>query len=203
MKQYSVLTIQPRKKGKIPIGLKKADINLVALIDPSELARCFTLLDWDLMIKVRRVDMLAKAYPHVGKGMQLTALAQVTAKWNALQTWVTAEIVTSVKLKQRAALLERFIVLAATLLDEQQNYHTFFAVMLGMKDASVQRMKGTWKRLSSSMLGLYAKLDRLTDLTGGYKVYRASVKELRRQKISAIVPFIGTLFALLFFFFFF
>lgn len=181
-----------RRKGKVPTGLKKADLALIALIDISDMARCLTLLDWDMLLKVRRIELLAKAYPHILKAGTMHTLGQVTAKWNAVQTWVTTEIVTVPKIKQRVAILERFIVLAATLLDEQQNYHTFFAVMLGMKDTNVQRMKATWKRLSQSLATLYSKLDRLTDLTGGYRMYRASTKELRRQKFSSIVPFMGT-----------
>lgn len=182
-----------RKKGKAPTSLKKADIAIVALLDTSDLARCLTLLDAEMLLKVRRIEMLSKAYPQILKSAGLPTLTQVTAKWNAVQTWVTAEIVTAPKLKGRVAVLERFIALAAALLEEQQNYHTFFAVMLGMKDSCVQRMKATWKKLSNGFQTLFAKLDRLTDLAGGYRVYRASVKDLRRQKFTAIIPFMGAL----------
>lgn len=151
------------------------------------------MLEWEMMTRVRRTELLSKAYPHLQKNCVFPMLPIVTARWNAVQTWVTAEIVTLPKLKQRTIVVERFIALAAALLDEQQNYHTFFAVMLGMKDACVQRMKGTWKRVSSSFALLFSKLDRLTDLMGGYKLYRASLKDLKRQKVPAIVPFIGAI----------
>ena len=63
--------------------------------------------------QIRRLELLSRAYPRVAQEHPtLHVLASITAKWNAVQTWVTNEVVCTPKLKERAQLLEKFILLA-------------------------------------------------------------------------------------------
>lgn len=158
-----------------------------------DIARAFLMHDMNLFGKLRRVEMVARAYPRLateftGGGV----LPQITIKWNATQTWVSNELVSTPKLKERAILLEKFILLAEELFSESRNFHTFYAVMFGLKDPTVTRLKSTWQRLPAEAFTLFKEMDKETDFGRGYRSYRASIAKAKEDRADVpVVPFIG------------
>jgi glycine hydroxymethyltransferase/Rap guanine nucleotide exchange factor 1 len=159
----------------------------------ADVARAFLLHDLNMFAKLRRMEMIARAYPRLVVDLAHSGVLQtITAKWNATQTWVSNELVSTPKLKERAHLLERFILLAEECLAESRNFHTFYAIMFGLKDPTVTRLKTTWQRLSADAFALFKELDKETDFGRGYRTYRASVlKQKEEHPEYPVVPFVG------------
>lgn len=158
-----------------------------------DIARAFLLHDLNQFAKLRRVEMVARAYPRLATELGSNGVLPVmTAKWNATQTWVSNELVSTPKLKERAQLLEKFITLADECLNETHNFHTFYAIMFGLKDPTVTRLKSTWQRLPADAFGLFKELDKETDFGRSYKTYRNSVLRCKEERPDVpVVPFIG------------
>lgn len=87
---------------------------------------------------------------------------------------------------------EKFIALAEELFSVSRDLHTFYAVMFGLKDPTVTRLKTTWQRLPAHVFALFAELDKETDFGRGYRTYRASLAKAKEDAAELpVVPFIG------------
>lgn len=82
------------------------DFNIMSL-PVRDVARAFLLHDTNAFIKLRRPELVARAYPRLSSELvnSTAILPQLTVKWNATQTWVSNELVSTPKVKERAALL--------------------------------------------------------------------------------------------------
>ncbi|KAK0137028.1 Rap guanine nucleotide exchange factor 3 [Merluccius polli] len=104
-----------------------------------------TNYDWELFTAMHEVELI---YYIFGRskfpGATTANLQSVVRRFNEVQYWVVTEVCLCDDLLKRAALLKKFVKIASVL-KEQKNLNSFFAVMLGLSNSAVQRLYKTWE----------------------------------------------------------
>ncbi|XP_056131448.1 rap guanine nucleotide exchange factor 3 isoform X2 [Lampris incognitus] len=134
--------------------------------------------DWELFTAMHEVELVHYIFGrHKFPGTITANLERFLRRFNQVQYWVVTELCLCEELVKRATLLKRFIKIAAVL-KEQKNLNSFFAVMFGLGNSSVQRLYKTWERIPSKTKRVYCAYERLMDPSRNHRAYRLAVAKL-------------------------
>nr|XP_015199733.1 PREDICTED: rap guanine nucleotide exchange factor 3 isoform X3 [Lepisosteus oculatus]XP_015199734.1 PREDICTED: rap guanine nucleotide exchange factor 3 isoform X3 [Lepisosteus oculatus] len=145
--------------------------------------------DWELFGAMHEVELVYYIFGrHKFRGATTANLERFVRRFNEVQHWVATELCLCPDLGKRALLLKKFIKVA-TVLKEQKNLNSFFAVMFGLSNSAVQRLSRTWERLPSKTRRIYCAYERLMDPSRNHRAYRLAVAKLS----SPYIPFMPLL----------
>uniref|UniRef100_A0A3B5M6Z3 Rap guanine nucleotide exchange factor (GEF) 3 n=1 Tax=Xiphophorus couchianus TaxID=32473 RepID=A0A3B5M6Z3_9TELE len=125
---------------------------------------------------------------HKFPGATTANLERFVRHFNVVQHWVVTELCLCEDLVKRAILLKKFIKIASVL-KEQRNLNSFFAVMFGLSNSAVQRLYKTWERIPSKTKRIYCAYERLMDPSRNHRAYRLAVAKLS----APYIPFMPLL----------
>jgi len=102
---------------------------------------------------------------------------------------VASEIVMSTNLKQRAAVLSRFIQTAerCRILG---NYNGTMEIISALQLSSIHHLKRTWKEISTKDVETFNELSKLMGMNENYKLYREELAQKEKDK-TPVVPYAG------------
>jgi len=87
-------------------------------------------------------------------------LQALVKRFNIVTKWVGTEVASTPNFKKRLKTLTHFINVAEKL-KKLQNWHTFLAVISGLSQSPVQRLKQTWKALNPHVLRKWQEFEEL------------------------------------------
>ncbi|KAM0749403.1 ras GEF [Meredithblackwellia eburnea MCA 4105] len=127
------------------------------------------VLDWELYIKERRkLEMAAK-----DRGDNTpVALQAMIARYNLTSNWVASEIVLTVSVDERAALIAKFIRLAFKCYC-QNNFQTMTQIIHGLGVPDIERLKRTWARVPAWEMRKFRGMKTFVSATRNFKHLRA------------------------------
>jgi hypothetical protein len=108
--------------------------------------------------------------------------------FNHTSSWVSAVLVSEPKLKKRARLLER-LILIAKYLREVKCFHLLVAMLSAFNVSAISRLKHTFARLNKKTVGILKELEEVTSMEGAYRNYRAALEQVPSDQ--AAVPYLG------------
>ncbi|KAJ1506464.1 hypothetical protein HMI54_005062 [Coelomomyces lativittatus] len=130
---------------------------------------------------------------------EIFELKEMANAFNKISYWVATEICTQPELQQRVKTFEKLISIAKHCRREN-NFNTCMAIIAGLNNASVLRLKETWRELSSKSLNTYRGLESLFSQSHNYSQYRQVLAALDRDRKTPFVPFFGLFMKDLYFF---
>uniref|UniRef100_A0A3P9KLB0 Rap guanine nucleotide exchange factor (GEF) 3 n=1 Tax=Oryzias latipes TaxID=8090 RepID=A0A3P9KLB0_ORYLA len=137
-------------------GPEQGTTDILEQIGSKDMAAELTNFDWELFTAVHEVELVYYIFGRNKFPGAITAnLERFVRHFNKLQYWVVTELCLCEDLMKRALLLKKFIKIASVL-KEQKNLNSFFAVMFGLSNSAVQRLYKTWER---SLLKIWSVLD--------------------------------------------
>ncbi|XP_061591326.1 rap guanine nucleotide exchange factor 3 isoform X1 [Cololabis saira] len=137
-----------------------------------------TNYDWELFTALHEVELVYYIFGrHKFPGAITANLQRFVRHFNEVQYWVVTELCLCEDLVKRAVLLKKFIKIASVL-KEQKNLNSFFAVMFGLSNSAVQRLYKTWERIPSKTKRIYCAYERLMDPSRNHRAYRLAVAKL-------------------------
>jgi hypothetical protein len=104
-----------------------------------------------------------------------SAMDKLTERFNLVGHWVASLICSSVTPKMAAKTIERMIALANELY-LLNNFHSSLAVVTGLSNPSVLRLKQSWKRVSMQCSDILIKLELLFDPSRNFSRYREALR---------------------------
>jgi len=127
-------------------NLTTTDFHSLSGLDfhPEELARQISLLDQKLFMMILDTEFLRKRFT------KAPSLQQLVRRFNMITKWVSTEVATTPNIKERIKTLSHYIVVAE-ILKKWNNWHSFMAVISGLCQSPVQRLKQTWKALNPTL----------------------------------------------------
>lgn len=151
------------------------------------IAHELTRIEWDLFAAVGPRDLLR----HILVSRQLRSsespVAQSIAHFNYVSGWVCSMILVQSKTKQRARMLEKFIEIAG-ILRRINNYNTLHAVLAGLGNASIHRLRHTRELLNGKrVFKTYQSLTRLMGSDRSFAAYRLALDNSEGRTI----PYLG------------
>ena len=115
-------------------------------------------------------------------------LMQFTQQFNETANLISSAVVGAPSVGERAALLTHFVAVGVEL-RALRNFNGVNAVLAGLSNSAVHRMKCAKERLSNKTRADWEGLQRLMSCGGSYKHYRAALAEVRRR--PPFIPYLG------------
>jgi len=160
-----------------------AKIKHLSILDfhPTELARQWTLLDQQMLRRIKPYELLRKNFEKAEKSPNVAA---INNRFNAGTHWIGTEVVKAKGEKGRAKVITFFIQVGETLF-ELQNFHGAMAVVAGLGQMPISRLKKSWACVDGKMR---EKLNMLEDFFSPV----GNFSKLREIHIGAVPPMIPT-----------
>ncbi len=90
------------------------------------------------------------------------------------------------RLKDRVAIVVRLIQIGKDLIDIH-NFNSAMAILAGLNNASVTRLKFTWAEVPKASKKIKEQIEALLDTAGSYKNYRTALK----STLPPLIPYLG------------
>ncbi|KAM9855748.1 rap guanine nucleotide exchange factor 3 [Aulostomus maculatus] len=163
---------------KVQQGPERATTDLLEQMSSKDIASELTNYDWELFTAMHEAELIHYVFGrHKFPGAITANLERFVRHFNEVQYWVVTELCLCEDLVKRAILLKKFVKIAAVL-KEQKNLNSFFAVMFGLSNSSVQRLYKTWERIPGKTKRIYCAYERLMDPSRNHRAYRLAVAKL-------------------------
>ncbi|XP_068996736.1 rap guanine nucleotide exchange factor 3 isoform X2 [Embiotoca jacksoni] len=159
-------------------GPERGSTDILEQMGSKDIANELTNHDWELFTAMHEVELVHYIFGrHKFPGATTANLERFVRRFNEVQYWVVTELCLCEDLVKRAILLKKFIKIASVL-KEQKNLNSFFAVMFGLSNSAVHRLYKTWERIPSKMKRIYCAYERLMDPSRNHRAYRLAVAKL-------------------------
>ncbi|XP_061080344.1 rap guanine nucleotide exchange factor-like 1 [Conger conger] len=149
-----------------------------------EVANQLVTFDWELFSCVHELEFVCYVFHGEQARWRPLNLELVLQRCSEVQHWVATEILQCQSLPKRVQLLRKFIKIAA-LCKQQQDLLSFLAVVLGLDNPAVSRLRLTWEGLPGRFKKQFQQFESTADPSRNHKAYRDLVGSLR----PPLIPF--------------
>ncbi|XP_051275872.1 rap guanine nucleotide exchange factor-like 1 [Dicentrarchus labrax] len=149
-----------------------------------EVANQLVVFDWELFSCVHEVEFVCYVFHGEQSRWRPLNLELVLQRCSEVQHWVATEILQCQSLPKRVQLLRKFIKIAA-LCKQQQDLLSFLAVVLGLDNPAVNRLRLTWEGLPGKFRKQFQQFESVADPSRNHKSYRDLITSLR----PPLIPF--------------
>ncbi|KAL9555088.1 hypothetical protein MBANPS3_002511 [Mucor bainieri] len=178
------------RTADMPVPILPKNMKRIKLLelDPHELARQMTIMDFRLYNRIKPVECLDKNWGKPDSDQSHIA-ANVKASIehsNQVTAWVTDSILSKEEVKKRAVVLKHWIFVAerCRLLN---NYNTCMAILSAFDNGSIGRLKRTWELISARTMQILQNIRRLMGANRNFSEYRDIIHKIN----PPCIPFLG------------
>ena len=181
------LNVRP---AEMPVPILPKNMKRIKLLelDPHELARQMTIMDFKLYNRIKPVECLDKNWgkPDSDQGHIAANVKASIEHSNQVTAWVTDSILSKEEVKKRAVVLKHWIFVAerCRLLN---NYNTCMAILSAFDNGSIGRLKRTWELISARTMQILQNIRRLMGANRNFSEYRDIIHKIN----PPCIPFLG------------
>uniref|UniRef100_A0A4W4HB33 RAS guanyl releasing protein 2 n=1 Tax=Electrophorus electricus TaxID=8005 RepID=A0A4W4HB33_ELEEL len=143
-------------------------------LDASTLAEHLTFMEYKSFCKILFQDY--HSFVTHGCTVDNPILERFITLFNSVSQWIQIMVLSKATAQQRATVITDFIKLAQKLL-ELQNFNTLMAVVGGLSNSSISRLKATQALIGNDAQKLFNGLAELVTSCGNYSHYRQHFSE--------------------------
>uniref|UniRef100_A0A8C8ENV8 RAS guanyl releasing protein 2 n=2 Tax=Oncorhynchus tshawytscha TaxID=74940 RepID=A0A8C8ENV8_ONCTS len=143
-------------------------------LDSCELATHLTYLEYKSFCKILFQDY--HSFVMHGCTVDNPILERFITLFNSVSQWIQLMVLSKPTAPQRAAVISHFIRVAQKLL-QLQNFNTLMAVVGGLSNSSISRLKDTQSHISNETNKVFNSLIELVTSCGNYSQYRRRFSE--------------------------
>ncbi|XP_026177193.1 RAS guanyl-releasing protein 2 isoform X2 [Mastacembelus armatus] len=160
---------------RVPSVSKKRKMSLLFdHLDSCELAEHLTYLEYKSFCKILFQDY--HSFVMHGCTVDNPILERFITLFNSVSQWIQLMVLSKPTAPQRAAVITHFIRVAQKLL-QLQNFNTLMAVVGGLSNSSISRLKDTQAHISTETNKVFNSLIELVTSCGNYSQYRKRFSE--------------------------
>ncbi|KNE67651.1 hypothetical protein AMAG_12386 [Allomyces macrogynus ATCC 38327] len=163
-------------------------------MDPRHVAIQLTVNEFKRFRAVRPIECLLHLWgdtKNPGVQAEIRDLTEMIWWSNQVSYWVATEICTQPELPNRVKVLERMIKIAK-ICRRERNFNTTMAIIAGLNNSGVLRLKQTWEAMQDKYKQRYADLEQLMAQTHNFRQYRAVIDSMEHDGFRhPFVPFMG------------
>ncbi|KAI8058776.1 ras guanine nucleotide exchange factor domain-containing protein [Thamnidium elegans] len=172
----------------LPRNLKK--FRLLDL-DPIEMARQLTLMDFKMYSSIKPVECLDKAWSRDASSNNNSApvAANIQASidyCNQVTTWVSDEILSQSEVKKRSTLIKYWVNVSERC-RMLNNFNTCMAILSAFDNSAVGRLKRTWEMVGARTNHIVSQIRKLMGANRNFNQYRALIHSVN----PPCIPFLG------------
>ncbi|KAJ3430981.1 guanine nucleotide exchange factor [Anaeramoeba flamelloides] len=170
---------------KIPKNIFSKQLTLFD-IDPEEIARQMSILDFKDFSKIKPVELLNCAWSKAKLKSRSKNVLKIIDRFNQISNSISYLILKKGKIKQRVKVLKMVINVAEHLYN-LNNFNSLNSVMAALASSAIYRLKFTFKELPNKQLETFKKLKQVVKGDNNFKNYR----QLLNQIQPPCIPFMG------------
>lgn len=155
-------------------------------IDEEELARQLCLGDFEVYSRIRPPELLNLAWSVKKLQHRAPNVLALIDRFNKISAVVTNTILKTPNVRARANVLSHWIK-TMKYLGDYHNYNSLYAILAGLGNAAVSRLKWTREKVSKRLLVVWGEVEVLCSNEKSYRNYREALKMADRP----CVPYIG------------
>jgi len=179
--------ILPRSKDKLISNFFSAPPKSFVKECPSlEIARHLSMITFETYKQIEPSELIGQQWTKEAKDTMSPHIRKMIDHFN----FVTGAIATSVlledRIKARVKIITKWIKIAQCL-EKMNNFHSLMAVLSGLNEGCIHRLKQTQTEIPEKYQMLYQELQTLMSYDGSYKNYR---KRLNEAHLPCI-PYLG------------
>ncbi|KAF4071447.1 hypothetical protein AMELA_G00273340 [Ameiurus melas] len=160
---------------RVPSMSKKRKMSLLFdHLDASELAEHLTYMEYKSFCKILFQDY--HSFVRHGCTVDNPILERFIMLFNSVSQWIQLMVLTKPTAQQRASVITHFVRVAQKLL-QLQNFNTLMAVVGGLSNSSISRLKETQAHISNDTNKIFNSLLDLVTSCGNYSQYRRRFSE--------------------------
>ncbi|KAK3507281.1 hypothetical protein QTP70_013540 [Hemibagrus guttatus] len=160
---------------RVPSMSKKRKMSLLfEHLDAAELAEHLTYLEYKSFCKILFQDY--HSFVRHGCTVDNPILERFIMLFNSVSQWIQLMVLSKPTAQQRAAVITHFVHVAQKLL-QLQNFNTLMAVVGGLSNSSISRLKDTQSHISNDTNKIFNTLLDLVTSCGNYSQYRRRFSE--------------------------
>ncbi|ORX55209.1 ras GEF [Hesseltinella vesiculosa] len=165
---------------------------IFSVLTPMDMAEQLTWVEARLFSQIKAREFVRMVcHTHDNRDPFYTnknALMASISHFNFISAWVITMLVTQPRLSKRVLLLEKFMMIAVELRD-LNNYNTLMALLAGINNASILRLKHTQAAIEKrKIFKRFQSLERLMSSDRSFASYRLALKASSR---SPHIPYFG------------
>ncbi|KAI8391128.1 ras guanine nucleotide exchange factor domain-containing protein [Radiomyces spectabilis] len=158
-------------------------------IDPLEMARQLTIMDFKLYSSIRPVECLDKSWSRDANDEKGSVAVNIRASieyCNQVTSWVSDAILSQSEIKKRSNLIKYWVQVAekCRLLN---NFNTCMAILSAFDNSSVGRLKRTWEMVGARTNQTLGNIRKLMGANRNFTEYRAIIHSIN----PPCIPFLG------------
>lgn len=190
--QSAILSLT--KKGMVveENTLSEEDISkrptLTSIFDLSseEIAKHLTTIEYEIYTSIKPAEFFGQAWSKPKTYHRAPNIRAMINRFNEITKWVTTEIVNQEKLRNRVKRFVKFIKIAQHL-RTLHNYHTLMAILGGLGDGPLYRLKFTNAEIPAKYQIILKELQTLMSADRSYNMYRAELSSVQ----PPCIPYLG------------
>ncbi|CAO3629703.1 unnamed protein product [Cunninghamella echinulata] len=158
-------------------------------LDPTELARQLTLIDFKMYSSIRPIECLDKAWSRETSDDAAPVSVNIRASieyCNQVTSWVSDAILSQNDVKKRSNLI-KFWVQVAEKCRELNNFNTCMAVLSAFDNSSVGRLKRTWEMVGARTNQILSHIRKIMGANRNFSEYRQLIHSVN----PPCIPFLG------------
>uniref|UniRef100_A0A4W6D7Q3 RAS guanyl releasing protein 2 n=1 Tax=Lates calcarifer TaxID=8187 RepID=A0A4W6D7Q3_LATCA len=160
---------------RVPSVSKKRKMSLLFdHLDSCELAEHLTYLEYKSFCKILFQDY--HSFVMHGCTVDNPILERFITLFNSVSQWIQLMVLSKPTAQQRSVVISHFIRVAQKLL-QLQNFNTLMAVVGGLSNSSISRLKDTQAHISAETNKVFNNLIELVTSCGNYSQYRKRFSE--------------------------
>jgi len=180
MLQAEYLEGAPEPLGHLDIFSGK-DLDIFEF-HPAELARQITLLEGQLMKKIKPHEWLQQGWM---KGKSVNIINFIN-RFNLMSNWVSTVLIVGDTKELRAAVITRFVHVALECVG-LNNYNAVLEIITGITSVACSRMIQTWQLVDAATLRHLERLKELVSVANKFKALREAQEGIE----GPCVPYLG------------
>ncbi|KAG2178988.1 hypothetical protein INT43_001837, partial [Umbelopsis isabellina] len=174
----------PTPVPQLPRNMKR--IRLLD-VEPLELARQLTIIDFKLYSAIRPIECLDKAWSRDDETGSTASNVKASILFcNQVTAWVSDSILSHHEAKKRAAILKHW-VLVAERCRTLGNFNTCMAVLSAFDNSAIGRLKRTWEIVGARTNQMLAQIRKMMGHEKNFIEYREIIHSIN----PPCIPFLG------------
>lgn len=174
----------PTPVPQLPRNMKR--IRLLD-VEPLELARQLTIIDFKLYSAIRPIECLDKAWSRDDETGSTASNVKASILFcNQVTAWVSDSILSHHEAKKRAAILKHW-VLVAERCRQLGNFNTCMAVLSAFDNSAIGRLKRTWEIVGARTNQMLAQIRKMMGHEKNFIEYREIIHSIN----PPCIPFLG------------
>ncbi|EGG19007.1 Ras guanine nucleotide exchange factor [Cavenderia fasciculata] len=185
-KKNKVVFTTPAPEPKVPKNIWSQSLDILD-VDDEEIARQLTLIDFEMFAAIKPSELLNQSWNKPKLRHRSPNVLALISRFNEISSWTASMILNHDKVKDRARVMAKFVKIGEFLLKQLNNYNTAMAILSGLNQSAIHRLKFTREEMPKAVQQSYTDLQAQLSNAFSYKVYR----ELLAKANPPLLPYLG------------